>query len=98
MPAKRNDLRALRGLIFEADTLLSTTNLPDGRSQRAHELLTSAVALADELLAIKPTIKPAAILGAKGGKKTARRGSEYFAQIASMRKTRAGGRPRKRTE
>ena len=34
-------------------------------------------------------------LGAKGGKKTAERGPDYFRQIAAMRKTRAGGRPKK---
>jgi hypothetical protein len=35
--------------------------------------------------------------GRKGGTKTAERGPEYFRQIAAMRKTRAGGRPRKST-
>jgi hypothetical protein len=90
VPAKHQDLKALRSLIHEADKLLSTTNLPEGRSQRAHELLGAAVKLADHLL----TEKPAAVLGAKGGKKTAERGPEYFAKIAAMRKTRAGGRPR----
>jgi hypothetical protein len=33
--------------------------------------------------------------GRKGGSKTAERGPDYFRQIAAMRKTRAGGRPRK---
>lgn len=33
-------------------------------------------------------------LGSKGGRKTAERGSEYFRQLAAMRKTRAGGRPK----
>ncbi|HYL74711.1 MAG TPA: hypothetical protein VEU96_10935 [Bryobacteraceae bacterium] len=33
--------------------------------------------------------------GRKGGTKTAERGPDYFRQIAAMRKTRAGGRPRK---
>ena len=33
--------------------------------------------------------------GRKGGTKTAERGPEYFRQIAAMRKTRAGGRPKK---
>ena len=41
-----------------------TTNLPEGRSQRANELLTAAVHLADDLL----TESPAATLGAKGGR------------------------------
>lgn len=33
--------------------------------------------------------------GRKGGSKTAERGPEYFRHIAAMRKTRAGGRPKK---
>lgn len=33
--------------------------------------------------------------GRIGGKKTAKRGSDYFRKIAGMRKTRGGGRPRK---
>jgi len=89
--AKRNDLRSLRNLISEAQTLLMTTNLPEGRSQRANELLTAAIRLADDLL----QESPAATLGAKGGKATAKRGSEYFRKIAAMRKEHKGGRPTK---
>jgi len=88
---KRNDLRALRQLIAEAQSLLTTTTLPEGRSQRAHELLTAAVALADDLL----EQSPAATLGAKGGNTTAKRGPDYFRKIASMRKDFKGGRPSK---
>jgi len=89
--AKRNDLKALRNLISEAQTLLMTTNLPEGRSQRANELLAAAVHLADDLL----EQSPAATLGAKGGKQTAKKGSEYFRQIAAKRKSFKGGRPPK---
>ena len=89
--AKRNDLRALRNLISEAERILSTTTLPQGRAERAGELLRAAVALADDLL----TVEPAVALGKKGGMKTAERGPEYFKKIAAMRKTKAGGRPRK---
>jgi len=91
MAKSKSDLRALRNLISEAHLILSTTTLPESRSQRAHELLRSAVALADDLL----MIRPAAALGKRGGMKTAERGPEYFKRIAAMRKTRAGGRPRK---
>jgi hypothetical protein len=91
MKPKRNDLKSLRNLISEAQSLLTTTELPEGRSQRAHELLTAAVHLADDLL----QESPAATLGAKGGKATAKRGSEYFRKIAAMRKERKGGRPTK---
>jgi hypothetical protein len=33
-------------------------------------------------------------LGRRGGKKTAERGPEYYAEIQSKRQTKAGGRPR----
>jgi hypothetical protein len=39
---------------------------------------------------------PAAVkLGRKGGKKIAKRGSEYFSQLQAKRKNRKGGRPPK---
>jgi hypothetical protein len=88
---KKNDLRALRNLISEAHELLLTTELPQGRAQRAAELLTAAVHLTDDLL----EQNPAATLGAKGGKTTAKRGSDYFRKIAAMRKENKGGRPKK---
>jgi len=40
----------------------------------------------------------AAELGKLGGSQTAKRGSEYFRQLAAKRKTHAGGRPRKTPE
>jgi hypothetical protein len=92
--AKRNDLKALRKMIGEAHDILRTTILPEERSQRAYELLTAAVHLTDNLL----EESPAATLGAKGGKQTAKRGSEYFRQLAAKRKTRAGGRPPKESK
>ena len=91
MTRKKNDLSALRGIVGAAHDLLRTTNLPEERSQRAYEFLTAALHLIDGLL----EESPAATLGAKGGKETAKRGSEYFRQIAAKRKTRAGGRPKK---
>jgi hypothetical protein len=88
---KRNDLHSLRDLIAEAKNLLTTTVLPEGRSQRAHELLTAAVALADDLLEQSPAV----VLGTKGGKATAKRGADYFRKIAALRKEHKGGRPKK---
>ncbi len=89
---KRQDLKALRSMVAEAKTLLDTSpELPEGRTQRAQELLGDALVLADHLL----TIEPAAILGAKGGKVTAKRGSEYFREIAKKRTAYRGGRPKK---
>jgi len=87
----RNDLRTLRNLISEARHILATTKLPESRSERAYELLAAAVSLADDLL----TQSPAAALGKKGGRQTAKRGPEYFRKIAAMRKEHGGGRPSK---
>jgi hypothetical protein len=92
MSRKQNDLRALRNMIDEAHDILRTTTLPEERSQRACELLTAAVHLADTLLEESPAAK----LGAKGGKVTAKRGSDYFREIAAKRKTHGGGRPPKK--
>lgn len=77
-------------MIAESRDILATTFLPEGRAERAHELLNASVSLADNLLAVSP----AATLGKKGGTKTAKRGPEYFRKIAKMRKNRRGGRPK----
>lgn len=92
--AKRQDLKALRNMVAEAKRLLETSpELPEGRTRRALELLGDSTVLADYLL----TVEPAAVLGAMGGKATAKRGPGYFSKIAGMRKVKAGGRPRKKT-
>jgi len=45
---------------------------------------------------LKKKKDPAAVaLGRKGGKKIAKRGSEYFKQLQAKRKHRRGGRPPK---
>jgi hypothetical protein len=93
MASTRQELTALRSLIAEAHLILSTTDLPEGRAVRSRELLASAMALADDLLASAKA--PAAALGRKGGSVTAKRGSDYFRQLAAKRKTLGGGRPRK---
>jgi hypothetical protein len=41
---------------------------------------------------------PAVLMGKLGGRKTAERGPEYFAEAAAMRKDRKGGRARKRSK
>jgi hypothetical protein len=93
MPAKDRelDLHALRNLIDEAHVILTTIELPQGRAKRAASLLTSALALTDDLIMVPPA---AVTLGQRGGMKTAERGSEYFRKIAAKRKTHGGGRPR----
>jgi hypothetical protein len=96
MPAdndRERDLHTLLNLIDEAQALVDSSGLPDDRSKRLREVLSSAVSLANDLI----ETSPAAELGKKGGTKTAERGPEYFRKIASMRKTKAGGRPRKKT-
>jgi hypothetical protein len=92
--AQRTSLKALRALIAQAERIISTAPLPEGRSERAAELLRAAIALTDDLI-LTP---PAAILGARGGKATlAKRGPDYFRKLAGKRKTHGGGRPRKQT-
>jgi hypothetical protein len=40
--------------------------------------------------------RAAVSLGRRGGRKTAERGPEYYRKISALRKTKAGGRPRKK--
>ena len=96
MPAtdRELDLHALRNLIDEAHTVLSTIDLPQGRAKRAEKLLSAALALTDDFIAAPPA---AVSLGQRGGLKTAERGTEYFKRIAGMRKTRSGGKPKIKT-
>jgi hypothetical protein len=91
------ELSALRGMLLQAREILATTKLPEGRSERALELLGAAVKLTEDLL----TVRPAAALGSRGGTRTAEnmkaKDPDYFKKIAGMRKTNAGGRPKKST-
>ena len=94
MAPNRVQLDTLKNLITEADLILSTTELPENRTARCRELLSSALALTDDLRShAKPS--PAALLGRKGGSVTAQKGSDHFRQLAAMRKSHGGGRPRK---
>jgi hypothetical protein len=96
MPSNRTELQALKNLLTETELVLSTSpDLPQGRTPRSLELLRAALALTDDLIG-QAKLRPAAILGHKGGSSTARKlGSEHFRKLASMRKHRKGGRPRK---
>jgi len=93
MPAsdRERDLHALRNLIDEAHLILTTVGTAKGGANAAAKILSSALALTDDLIALPST---AVSLGQRGGKKTAERGSEYFRQIAAKRKTHGGGRPK----
>jgi hypothetical protein len=95
MASQRTELTTLKNLISEVDHLLATLPpLPENRTARCHELLTSALALTDDLLKQAKT-SPAVALGRKGGLVSAKKGSEYFRRLAAKRKTHGGGRPRK---
>ena len=94
-----HELHALRNLISEADLILETSPaLPENRTAAARNLLRTALALTEDFIE-QSKLSPAVSLGRKGGTVTAQRfGSEHFRQLAAMRKTRAGGRPRKDTK
>lgn len=94
MATNRTELSTLKRLLSEAELILATTDLPEGRAVRCRELLRSALALTDDLLG-QSKMPAAAALGRKGGSQTAKRGSDYFRQLAAKRKTLGGGRPRK---
>lgn len=96
VPSNR-ELQTLRNLLTQADLILSTTELPQGRARRCRELLRAAAALANDFLK-QAKLPPAAVLGHKGGSMTAKKyGPDHFRELAAKRKTRAGGRPRKKT-
>ena len=70
---RETDLKVLRNMLAEAETILATTTLPpQDRAERARELLAVALQLADHLMSENPTAK----VGARGGKKTAERGKD----------------------
>ncbi len=79
-------------MLTQAEVILSIES--PSNAARCRELLTAASALTSDLLKTDK-MPAAAILGAKGGSVTAKRGPEYFRQLAAKRKTNAGGRPRK---
>jgi hypothetical protein len=98
MASNRTQLNSLRRMVAEADHILATLPpLPENRTARCRELLGSALALTDDLLK-QSKLPAAAVLGARGGTQTAKRGSEYFRELAAKRKSHAGGRPRKESK
>jgi hypothetical protein len=94
MATHRTELGTIKRLLSEADLILSTTELPENRTARCRELLGAALALTADLIS-QDKLPAAKVLGSKGGTVTAKRGSEYFRQLAAKRKTNAGGRPKK---
>ena len=98
MASNRADLRTLRRFICDTDLILATTvALPENRTARCRELLKTALALTDDLIA-HAKLPEDEERARKGGLVIAQRGSEYFRQLAARRKTRGGGRTRKESE
>jgi hypothetical protein len=64
--------------------------------EQSRTLIAEALQRVDRLS--KVVLTAAEKRGRMGGTKTAERGPDYFRQIAAMRKTRSGGRPRKHPE
>jgi hypothetical protein len=97
--SNQGSIEALKNMLSEVDLILSTTDpLPENRTARCRELLSTALALADDLKHQGRT-KPAAILGHKGGSATsARHGTEHYRMMAASRKVHGGGRPRKQAK
>jgi hypothetical protein len=94
MSSQRTLLLALRRLIGQAELVYSDRAVPAAQRERGAELLTAASALVGDLLG-QAHSGAAAELGSKGGTQTAKRGSDYFRQLAARRKVHGGGRPRK---
>jgi hypothetical protein len=99
MPSDRASIQALKNLLAETDLLISTTEpMPQNRTPRCRELLRAAIALTDDLIK-QQRMTAGELLGHKGGSATAAKlGADHFRQLASKRKTHAGGRPRKQAE
>lgn len=49
--SRHQDLQAVRNLIAQAETLLATTKLSEDTSRRTRQLLSTALALTEQLLA-----------------------------------------------
>lgn len=89
-PDIRESLQVLHDLLSECGMVVGTIRHPS--APRAAELLDSAMAVVNDLVAHAEEVSPEA-LGRKGGSKTAERGPDYYRKIAGMRRTKGGGRP-----
>ena len=74
-----------------SDVLRRALEVPTLEESRT--LVADAISRAEKLA--KAVLTAPVKRGRKGGAKTAERGPDYFRKIAAMRKTKAGGRPRK---
>jgi hypothetical protein len=94
MASQRNHLLTIKRLLDQVELALSSPDLPTHPIAHCRELLCAAQGLTDDLLK-QSKLPAAAVLGARGGSQTAKRGSDYFRQLAAKRKNHGGGRPRK---
>ena len=85
MTTQRPQLLTLKRLLAQANLILSSESLDTNPAVRYHELLAAANTLVGDLLK-QDRLPAAAVLRAKGGTQTAKRGSEYFRQLAAKRK------------
>ncbi len=92
---KRSDVRTLKNLIDQAYLIASSNPLPKGGIESIQENLDAARALVRVLLIRPSADQAAAMLGKRGGAKTAERGAQYYSEISGQRKTFSGGRPKK---
>jgi hypothetical protein len=97
MASQRTEMYALRRLIGQVELILLDEEFPKSTTARCRELLDAAQGIVGNLIA-QDKLPTAAVLGHKGGSQTAKRGSEYFRQLAAKRKTLGGGRPKKQAE
>jgi hypothetical protein len=86
-----DSIEALKNMLSEVDLILSMTEpLPQSRTPRCRELLSAALALADDL-----GKQSASAMGHKGGSTTAKRhGKAHYRMMAAARKIHGGGRPK----
>jgi hypothetical protein len=82
MASNKAELSALKNLLSQTDRILSTTDLPQNRTDRCRELLHSAIAITDDLLK-QTELAAAAILGRKGGTVIAKTWQRLFPQASS---------------
>jgi len=94
MASERTHLLTIKRLLNQVELALASPNLPTHPIAHCRELLCAAQGLTNDLLT-QTKLPAAAVLGHKGGTQTAKRGSEYFRELAAKRKNYAGGRPRK---
>jgi len=93
-------LRRAISVLGEAGPVLMTKPSRDGftekKARRALLLVDDAIGKIEVVLLHNR--ERSVEIGRKGGKKTAERGPDYFRQIAAMRKTKGGGRPKKQPD